>query len=139
MCIAYLFNLYINRSCYFVCAVYLAEMAYFYLLLFHIITTPPYKWGCQLLLKLFITNFYAYFIFVESLRYKVLIFCLCWSFGRNGFFIFTNLPYNSNSAIQGGCQLLLKISITDFYLLNICYIFTLQVLDTLFVQVIWRK
>ena len=31
----------------------------------------------QSLLKLSITDLYAYRIFVESLRYKVLIFCLC--------------------------------------------------------------
>ena len=49
----------------------------------------PYKsnsaihWGCQLLLKLTITELYAYCIFVEYLCYKVLIFCLCGFFGGN--------------------------------------------------------
>ena len=69
----------------------------------------------QLLLKISMTDMYAYCIFFESLRYKVLIFCLCGSFSRNNLLILTTLPYNSNSAIQGGFQLLLKLSITDLY------------------------
>ena len=69
----------------------------------------------KILLKLSITDMYAYCIFVEPLRYKVLIFCLYGLFGRNSLLMLTTLPYNPNSAIQGGCQLLLKISITDLY------------------------
>ena len=69
----------------------------------------------KLLLKLSITDMYEYCIFVEFLHYKVLIFCLCGLFGGNSLLILTNLPYNSNSAIQGGFQLLLKLAITDFY------------------------
>ena len=80
----------------------------------------------QLLLKIFITDMYAYRIFVESLRYKVLIYFLCGLFGRNNLLILTNLPYNSNLSIQGSCQLLLKLYITDLYVYlifieHLCY------------------
>ena len=86
-----------------------------------ILTTFPYnsksaiQGGFQLLLKLGINYFYAYCIFVEYLRYKVLIYCLYELFGGNSLLIWTTLPYDSNYAIQGGCQLLLKMYITDFY------------------------
>ena len=33
---------------------------------------------------------------------------------RSSLIILTNFPFNSNSAIQRGCQLLLKLTITDF-------------------------
>ena len=56
----------------------------------------------KLLLKLSITDMYAYWIFVEYLRYKVLTFCLCGLFGRNRLLIWTTLPYNYNSYIQRG-------------------------------------
>ena len=93
----------------------------------------------QLLLKLSIPDMYSHCIFVESLRYKVLIF-LCKLFGRNSLFILTTLPYNSNSAIQGGWQLSLKLSITDFYTYcifveSLCYKF----LIVFFLLIIWRK
>ena len=84
-------------------------------------TTLPYNsnstilWGCQLLLKLAITDLYAYFIFVESLHYKVLIFWLCRLFGGNSLLILTTLPYKCNPSIQWGCQLLLILAITDVY------------------------
>ena len=71
--------------------------------------------GCQLLLKLYFTDFYAYCVFVESLRYNVMIFFLCRSFGRNSLLVRTTLSYNINSDIQGGCQVLLKLYITDLY------------------------
>ena len=83
-----------------------------------VLTTFPYKsnsaiqWGCQILLIVVITDLYAHLIFVESLRYKVLIFCLCGSFGKNSLLILTTLSYNINSAIQWGCRLLLKLYIT---------------------------
>ena len=69
----------------------------------------------QFLLKLPITDLDEYCIFIEYLRYKVLIFCLCELFGGNILLILIHLPYNSNFVIQGVCQLLLKISITNFY------------------------
>ena len=69
----------------------------------------------QLLPKLSIIDMYVYFIFVEHLCYKVLLLCFCRLFGGNILLILTNFPYNSNFAIQGGCQLLLKLSIADFY------------------------
>ena len=40
----------------------------------------------KLLLKISITDIYAYSVFFESLRYKVLIFCLCRLFGGNSLF-----------------------------------------------------
>ena len=43
--------------------------------------------GFQLLLKLDITDLYAYCIFVEYLCYKVLILCLCGLFGGNILFL----------------------------------------------------
>ena len=58
-----------------------------------ILTNFPYKsnsdiqWSCQSPLKLYITDLYAYCIFVESLCYKVLIFCFSGPFGRNILFI----------------------------------------------------
>ena len=123
MRIAYFLNLYATRSWYFVCAGYLAEIAYL------VLTPFPYNYnsaiqrGCQLLLKMYITDFYAYCIFVESLRYKVFIFCSCESFGGNRLLILTHFSYNINSDIQGGCQLLLKRYITYFifiaYLLHL--------------------
>ena len=73
------------------------------------------QWGCELLLKLSVTDLYVYCIFVEYLNYKVLIFCLCGSFGRNSLLVLTNLSYNINSAIQGGFQLLPKLYIFDLY------------------------
>ena len=69
----------------------------------------------KFLLKLSITDIFVYCIFVDSLRYKVLIFCLCGLFSRYGLLVLTTLTYNSNSTIKGGCQLLLKISITYLY------------------------
>ena len=69
----------------------------------------------QLLIQIYINDIYVYCTFVESLHYKVLIFCLCGLFGVNSLLILTTLPYNFSSAIQGGCQLLLKLSITDLY------------------------
>ena len=87
-----------------------------------ILTTLPYnsnsaiQGGCQLLLKLSIAYFYVYCICVESLHYKVLIFYLCESFCGNSLLVLTTLPYTSNSAIQGGCQLLLKLSINNLYM-----------------------
>ena len=69
----------------------------------------------KLLLKISINYLYVYSIFVEYLRYKVLIFCLCRSFGGNSLLILTTLPYDSNYAIQGGCKLVLKLYITDLY------------------------
>ena len=92
----------------------------------------------KFLLKMSITDFYVDFIFVEYLSDKVLIFCLCGSFGGNSLLIWTNLTYDSNSAIQGDCQLLLKLSITGFLCTHICWIFMLQGLD-FFVWVIWKK
>ena len=85
----------------------------------------------KFLLKMSITDFYVDFIFVEYLSDKVLIFCLCGSFGGNSLLIWTNLTYDSNSAIQGDCQLLLKLSITGFLCTHICWIFMLQGLDLL--------
>ena len=80
----------------------------------------------QLLLKISTTDMYAYCIFVESLRYKVLIFCLCGSFGGNSLLILTTLSYNLNSAIQGffNCYLnfILLICTIIAYLLNIYFI-----------------
>ena len=67
------------------------------------------------MLEISITDLYAYCILFEYLFYKVLIFCLCGLFGGNSLLIWTTLPYNYNSAIQGGCQLLLNMSITDLY------------------------
>ena len=69
----------------------------------------------QSLIKVSITDLYAYCIFVEFLGYKLLIFCFCILFGGNSLLILSTLTYNSNSAIQGGCQLLLKVFMTDFY------------------------
>ena len=69
----------------------------------------------KLLAKLSITDLYAYFIFVEFLHYKVLILFLCGLLCVNSLLILTNLPYNSNSTIQGGCQFLLQVCITDLY------------------------
>ena len=72
-----------------------------------ILTTFPYNYnssiqgGCKILLKLFITDLYMYCILVEYLCYKVLLFCLYGSFGRNSLLIWTNFPYNSNHYIQG--------------------------------------
>ena len=43
------------------------------------------------------------------------MFCLCGSFGGNILLILTTLSYNTNSATQGGYQLLLKLYITDLY------------------------
>ena len=84
-------------------------------------TNFPYKsissiqWGCQLLLKIAITDLYAYYIFVEYLRYRVLKFCFWGSFGGNSLLILSSLSYNIYSSIQWGCQLLLKLYITDLY------------------------
>ena len=75
-------------------------------------TNSAVQWGCQFLLKLSITEFYAYCIFIESLCYKVIVYWLCGWFGGNSLLVLTTLPYNSNSAIQWGCQLLLKLYIT---------------------------
>ena len=94
-----------------------------------ILTTFPYnsdsaiQGGCQLLLKLSITDLYAYCIFFESLRYKVLIFCLCGSLGGNSLLMLTTFSYNINSAIQGGFQLLLKLYITglNVYCISVEY------------------
>ena len=55
----------------------------------------------QLLLTISITDLYEYCIFFEYLCYKVLIFCLCRSFGGNSLLIWTTLPYNPKYAIQG--------------------------------------
>ena len=63
----------------------------------------------KLLLKISITDLFAYCIFIGYLSYKFLIFCVCWLFGVNILSIWTTLPYYSNSAIQGGCQFLLQI------------------------------
>ena len=73
-----------------------------------VLTTLPYNFNssiqgvCPSLLKLYITDLYQYCIFVESLCYKVLIFCVCRSFCGNGLFILTTFSYNSNSTIKGG-------------------------------------
>ena len=86
-----------------------------------ILTTFPYnsksaiQGGFQLLLKLGINYLYAYCIFVEYLRYKVLIFCFLGAFDGNSFLILTTLLYNINSAVQWGCQLLIKLYITYLY------------------------
>ena len=69
----------------------------------------------QFLFKLSIADLYAHCIFVKSLRYKVLIFRFCGLFGGNRLLIWTTLRDNSNSAIQGGCKLLLKLYITNLY------------------------
>ena len=69
----------------------------------------------KLLLKISIDDMYVYYLFVESLHYKALIFCLCGLFYGNSLLIWTTLRYNPNSAIQGVCQLLLKIYVTDLY------------------------
>ena len=50
------------------------------------------------LLKLSITDLNAYCIFVKSVYYKVLIFCLCGSFGGNIVFILNTLRYNYNTS-----------------------------------------
>ena len=71
------------------------------------------------LLKISITDLYAYCIFVEYLRYKVLIYFLCGSFGRNSVLIWTYLPYHSNYNTQGVFQSLLKIYLNDLYVYRI--------------------
>ena len=79
---------------------------------------------CQSLLKISITGFYAYFIYTESLHYKVLIFCLCWLFGVNSWLVLTTLTYNFNSAIQGGCNcylnFILLVCMCIAFMLNLC-------------------
>ena len=112
MCISYLLNIYVT--------------GYFFNGSFGgnsilIITHFPYnynsaiQWGCQLLLKLYINGLYVYCIFAGSLDYKGFLFFLRGSFGVDILLILTDLPYNPYSAIQGGCQLLLKLYITDLY------------------------
>ena len=113
MFVAYLLNLYIKGGFFL--------YGSFGINILLVLTTLPYdsnsviQGGCQLLLKFYITDLYEYCIFVEYLYYKVLMFCLYGSFGVNILLVLTTLPYNSNSNIQGGFQLLIKISITDFY------------------------
>ena len=86
-----------------------------------VLTTFPYNFnssiqgGRQLLIKLSITDLYAFWIFSEPLLYKVMIFCLCGLFDGNRLLIWTNLPYIYNSGIQGDRKSGATESINNLY------------------------
>ena len=68
----------------------------------------------QLLPKISITDMYVNCIFL-ILTLQGLDICLCGLLVGNSLLILSNFLHNINSAIQAGCQLLLKIYITDLY------------------------